>query len=223
MNNKLNFKDLGLVSYDEVFNLQKKLFNEKIVNKNRGLNNTNDILICQHHHVYTLGKSGDVNNLLINDVFLSTINATYFKTDRGGDITYHGPGQLVVYPIIDFDNFNIGVKDYIYKLEYLVIDVLKEYGIQGEISDGNIGVWLDVGTVTERKICSIGVKVSRGITMHGLALNVNTDLSYFNHINPCGFTDKAATSIENEIGVDKVSVNEVSNYLKIKMNLFFRK
>jgi len=223
MNNKLNFKDLGLVSYDRTFEIQEQLFKEKIDNKNKGIRNSNDILICQHHHVYTLGKSGDDSNLLVNDDFLNTINATYFKTDRGGDITYHGPGQLIIYPIIDFDNFNIGVKEYIYKLEYLIIDVLKEYGIKGEISVGNIGVWLDVGKATERKICSIGVKVSKGITMHGLALNVNTDLSYFNHINPCGFTDKSATSIENEIGVGKVNINEVCNLVEKKINIFFKK
>lgn len=213
MNNKFQFKDLGTIAYADALKIQKQLFKEKINNKNKEIANTNDILICQHPHVYTLGKSGNENNLLINDTFLTSINATYFKTDRGGDITYHGPGQLVVYPIIDLDTLNLGIKDYIYKLEYLIIEVLKKNGIEGEISDRNIGVWLNVGGRNERKICSIGVKVSKGITMHGFALNVNTDLSYFNHINPCGFTDKPATSMKKELGV-KLNINEIKTFIK---------
>lgn len=209
----LNFKELGTIAYKDAFQIQTELFEKKIKNKNLGIKNTNDILFCEHPHVYTLGKSGNNNNLLINDEFLKKINATYFKTDRGGDITYHGPGQLVVYPIIDLENFNLGIKDYIYKLEYLIIDILKEYGIKGEISDGNIGVWLDVGTKNERKICSIGVKISKGITMHGLALNINTDLSYFKHINPCGFIDKGSTSIYNETNLH-ININKITKLIK---------
>ncbi len=214
MNTKLSYTNLGTINYFDALQIQKELFNEKIKNKNLGLKNVNDVLICEHNHVYTIGKSGNENNLLINDDFLKSINASYYRTDRGGDITYHGPGQLVIYPIIDLENFNLGVKDYIYKLEYLIIDVLKKYGINAEISDGNIGVWLDVGKPSERKICSIGVKVSKGITMHGLALNVNTDLSYFNYINPCGFTDKNVTSIKKEINKE-VNYSDIINYMKV--------
>jgi len=220
MNNKLNFKDLGTIEYGDALQIQKELFYKKIKNKTLGVENSNDILICEHPHVYTLGKSGNENNLLVNDAFLKKINATFFKTDRGGDITYHGYGQLVVYPIVDLDNFNIGIKEYIYKLEYMIINVLKEFNINGEISDGNIGVWLDVGKKTERKICSMGVKVSKGITMHGLALNVNTDLSYFKHINPCGFIYKSTTSIKNEIG-NKADFNKVKEKIEFFLKDFF--
>ncbi|NPA45193.1 MAG: lipoyl(octanoyl) transferase LipB [Chlorobi bacterium] len=213
MSNKLTFKDLGTIDYGDALQIQEELFYKKIKNKTSEIENVNDVLICEHPHVYTIGKSGNENNLLINDDFLKKINATYFKTDRGGDITYHGYGQLVVYPIVDLKNFNIGIKDYIYKLEYLIINLLKEFNVKGEISDGNIGVWLDVGKTTERKICAMGVKVSKGITMHGLALNINTDLSYFNHINPCGFTNKGATSIKNELGKE-VDFNEVKEKFK---------
>ena len=196
---KINFTSIGVITYREAFYLQTKIFEEKINAKRKGEVSENIVLFCEHPHVFTIGKSGDENNLLINESFLKQIDATYFKSDRGGDITYHGPGQLIVYPIIDLEDFKLGTKEYIYKLEYLIIDVLKEYGLSGELSKGNIGVWLDAGKQNERKLCSIGVKVSRGITMHGLALNVNTDLSYFNHINPCGFIDKGVSSMKNEL------------------------
>ncbi len=196
---KITFTSKGVITYREAFYLQTKIFEEKINAKRKGEVSENIVLFCEHPHVYTIGKSGDENNLLINESFLKQIDATYFKSDRGGDITYHGPGQLIVYPIIDLEDFKLGTKEYIYKLEYLIIDVLKEYGLSGELSKGNIGVWLDAGKQNERKLCSIGVKVSRGITMHGLALNVNTDLSYFNHINPCGFIDKGVSSMKNEL------------------------
>lgn len=196
---KINFTFKGVITYREAFYLQTKIFEEKINAKRKGKVSENIVLFCEHPHVYTIGNSGDENNLLINESFLKQIDASYFKSDRGGDITYHGPGQLVVYPIIDLEDFKLGTKEYIYKLEYLIIDVLKEYGLSGELSKGNIGVWLDAGKQNERKLCSIGVKVSRGITMHGLALNVNTDLSYFNHINPCGFIDKGVSSMKNEL------------------------
>ena len=196
---KITFTSKGVITYREAFYLQTKIFEEKINAKRKGEVSENIVLFCEHPHVYTIGKSGDENNLLINESFLKQIDATYFKSDRGGDITYHGPGQLIVYPIIDLEDFKLGTKEYIYKLEYLIIDVLKEYGLSGELSKGNIGVWLDAGKQNERKLCSIGVKVSRGITMHGLALNVNTDLSYFNHINPCGYIDKGVSSMKNEL------------------------
>lgn len=210
---KLNFTNKGVISYREAFYLQKNFFEEKIKNKRLGNKSENIVFFCEHPHVYTIGKSGDENNLLIDPSFLKQINATYFKSDRGGDITYHGPGQIVVYPIIDLEEFKLGSKEYIYKLEYLIIDVLKEFGLSGELSEGNIGVWLDVGTQNERKICSIGVKISKGITMHGLALNVNTDLSYFNHINPCGFTNKGVSTMKNELRKE-INTDELIPHIK---------
>ncbi len=209
---KINFTSKGVITYREAFYLQKKIFEEKINAKRNGEVSENIVLFCEHPHVYTIGKSGDENNLLIDDSILKKINATYFKSDRGGDITYHGPGQIVVYPIIDLDDFNLGSKEYIYKLEYLIIDVLKEYELPGELSKGNIGVWLDAGKQNERKICSIGVKISRGITMHGLALNINTDLSYYKHINPCGFIDKGVTSMQKELG-ETINLEDVKDNL----------
>lgn len=209
---KLNIKEIGLIRYKDAFELQEKLFSEKVKLKQDEKTAENDFIICEHPHVYTLGKSGDSNNLLINADFLKNINAEFYNTNRGGDITYHGPGQIVGYPIIDIEMFGMGVKDYIYALEYMIIDLLGKYGIKGEISDGNIGVWLDVGTPKERKICAIGVKVSRGITMHGFALNVNTDLSYYNHINPCGFIDKGVTSMQKELN-SEINISEVQLHI----------
>jgi len=220
MKTKINFIESGIIRYDEAYKIQEGIFNKKLKNKKNGIENCFDILICEHPHVYTIGKSGNENNLLINDSFLQKINATYYKSNRGGDITYHGPGQLVVYPIIDLDILKMGTKDYIYRLEYMIIDLLKEYSIKGEISKGNIGVWLDAGTENERKICSIGVKISRGITMHGFALNVNTDLSYFKHINPCGFINKGVTSMKKELGRD-VDFKEVVEKVKIRIVKYF--
>jgi len=198
--NELLYHDLGVISFGEAYDFQNRMLETAVETKKKGEPVQNTVLFCEHPHVYTIGKSGDENNLLVNDSFLSSIGASYCRTDRGGDITYHGPGQIVVYPIIDLDAWQIGTKEYIYRLEYLIIELIEMYGIKGEISNGNIGVWLDTGTTNERKICSIGVKVSRGITMHGLALNVCTDLSYFNHIHPCGYTDKTVTSIMKETG-----------------------
>ncbi len=197
--NDLPVKDLGLIHYSEAYKIQNEIFNTSLDKKKNKEEVFGTILVCEHHHVYTIGKSGDKKNLLINEQKLKDINAEYFHVDRGGDITYHGPGQIVVYPIIDLDKYKLGVKDYIYLLEFMIIDILNDYGIKGEISKGNIGVWIDAGKPNERKICSAGVKTSRGITMHGLALNVNTDLSYFDYINPCGFTEKGITSVKNEL------------------------
>jgi lipoyl(octanoyl) transferase len=196
----IRVENLGKISYKNAWDYQEKLFNDSLRKKHSGESFDDYFLLCEHNHVYTLGKSGEENNLLINSDFLEKINAEFFKTNRGGDITYHGPGQIVGYPIIDLEKYGMGTKEYIYTLEYMIIDVLKEFGISGEISQNNIGVWLGVGTPKERKICAIGVKVSRGITMHGFALNVNTDLSYYNHINPCGFIDKGVTSMQKELG-----------------------
>ncbi len=212
--NSLIIKDLGLISYADAYQIQINIFNELLKNKSDGNTTSGTVLFCEHHNVYTIGKSGNKNNLLISEEYLKKINAEFFPVDRGGDITYHGPGQIVMYPIIDLDNYKFGVKDYIYFLEFLIIDILKEYGIKGEISDGNIGVWLDVGTKTERKICSIGVKVSKKITMHGIALNVNTDLSYFDYINPCGFSKKGVSSLKKELSRE-INISDIKDRIKI--------
>ena len=170
------------------------------------------MIFVEHPHVFTLGKSGKENNLLINPEFLASISATFYKTDRGGDITYHGPGQLVGYPVFDLDAQGIGVKKYIEHLEESIIETLMVFGVHTTRLTGASGVWIESGTVAPiRKICAIGVKVSRGITMHGFALNVTTNLQYFNYINPCGFTDKGVTSMEKELGYkpDMVRVKQV--------------
>ncbi len=219
--NEIIFKDLGLISYADAYHIQNEIFANSIKRKLNEKSVEERILFCEHPHVYTIGKSGDRNNLLISEDQLVQLNAVYFPVDRGGDITYHGPGQIVMYPIVDLDQYGLGVKDYIYLLEYLIIDVLKDYGIKGQINTGNIGVWLDVGKSNERKICSIGVKVSRKITMHGIALNVNTDLSYFEHINPCGFTEKSVTSMKKELlaanNMKKIK-EKIQNKLLIRFN-----
>lgn len=197
----MEFLDWGTIDYAQAWSQQEEIFNHIIETKKEG-NPTLDlerVILCEHPHVYTLGKSGQQNNLLINDEFLNKINATFFKIDRGGDITYHGPGQLVGYPILDLENHHVSLKDYIHTIEEAIIKTIAEYGIVGTRLEGATGVWLDVGTPKARKICAIGVRASKFVTMHGYALNVYTDLSYFNHINPCGFVDKGVTSIQKEI------------------------
>lgn len=198
------FEDLGTAEYKEVWDYQEKIFSGMIAGKQHSANVALDagrLLFVEHPHVYTLGKSGHENNLLINDAFLKSIGATYFKSNRGGDITYHGPGQIVGYPIFDLEQMSLQIKTYVYALEQSIINTLAEIGIPSQRLEGATGVWLDVDKPGRaRKICAIGVKASRHVTMHGFALNVNTDLSYFNHINPCGFVDKGVTSIERELG-----------------------
>jgi len=219
MKNKVKYIDLGEIDYKEAWNYQEKLFNEIVEDKKQSNNNENSsqqnyLLFCEHPHVYTLGKSGEHNNLLISDEFLEKINATYYKINRGGDITYHGPGQIVGYPILNLEDFNVTVKKYIYYLEEAIINLLKEYGIQGNRLDGGTGVWLDVDDPSKsRKICAIGVRASKFVTMHGFAFNVNTDLNYFNYINPCGFTDKGVTSMQKELGKE-LNIEEIKNKLK---------
>ena len=171
------------------------------------------MIFCEHPHVYTLGKSGDEKNLLVNEDYLRTRGATFHKINRGGDITYHGPGQIVGYPIIDLDNFFTDIHKYLRFLEEAVILTLREYGLESERSNGETGVWFDVGTSKARKICALGVKSSRWVTMHGFAFNVNSDLSYFGNIIPCGITDKNVTSLQNELGRE-INMNEVRNKLK---------
>lgn len=200
MNKTIKLTDWGLIDYNQAWEQQENIFSETIKRKVEGLDTENLLIYCEHPHVYTLGKSGDEHNMLLNYIQLQAKDAIFVKTNRGGDITYHGPGQLVGYPIFDLANFGIGLKNYIARIEEAIIIILAEYGIPSTRLEGATGVWLDVGLPTCRKICAIGVRSSRYVTMHGFALNVNTDLSYFNHINPCGFVDKGVSSMEKELG-----------------------
>lgn len=197
----LEYIDLGIKDYKETWDYQ-----EDVLKKVTGMKDDPSkkdfggyLIFVEHPHVYTLGKSGETNNLLISAPFLKQINATYYEINRGGDITYHGPGQIVGYPIIDLDKFQMGVKEYVHKLEESIILTLKDFNIESSRLDGATGVWLDVGTPKARKICAIGVRVSRSVTMHGFAFNVNTDLQYFSYINPCGFQDKGVTTLAKEL------------------------
>src|SRR6185369_12420451 len=208
LNKQAAFIDLGLMDYQQAWDYQTDLFNKTLAvkSKNRDLPNneqltTNNYLVfCEHPHVYTLGKSGDEKNLIIPTSNLSSIGANFYNINRGGDITYHGPGQIVVYPIIDLENFFTDIHVYMRTLEEAVIQTLREFNIEAGRIKGLTGVWLDIDDQRKaRKICAMGVKTSRWVAMHGLALNVNTDLSYFNNIVPCGITDKAVTSMEKEL------------------------
>jgi lipoyl(octanoyl) transferase len=200
----IHFEDLGLTGYREAWDDQERRFNALVDYKRNPEDHPAPLqylLFCEHPHVYTLGKSGHESNLLIRQDFLKKINATYYKTNRGGDITYHGPGQIVGYPILDLEWLGIGLKQYVTLLEDSIIELLDRYGIVATQMEGATGVWLDVDhPVKARKICAIGVRSSRYITMHGFALNVNTNLDYFTYINPCGFETKGVTSMEKELG-----------------------
>ena len=198
------FEDLGLIDYQEARDYQEERFNQLVDYKRlpdgKALP-SQYLLFCEHPHVYTLGKSGDKNNLLIQQEFLKKIDATYYKTNRGGDITYHGPGQVVGYPIVDLEKLGLGLKQYISLLEDSIIELLEGYGIKATNMEGATGVWLDAAhPVKARKICAIGVRSGRYVTMHGFALNVNTNLDYFSYINPCGYETKGVTSMEKELG-----------------------
>ena len=219
MNKQVSIKDLGLIDYKKCWDYQEELFAEILAVKsaNRKENKTeatkNHLILCEHPHVYTLGKSGDKKNLLVNEDYLKSRGATFHKINRGGDITYHGPGQIVGYPILDLDNFFTDIHKYLRFLEEAVILTLKEYGLDSERSPGETGVWFDVGTPKVRKICALGVKSSRWVTMHGFAFNVNADLSYFGNIIPCGITDKNVTSLQQELG-GEMNMEEVKNKVK---------
>jgi lipoyl(octanoyl) transferase len=218
---KVQFKDIGLIAYKEAWDFQETLFNEitslkKEIEDHPQKTTPNYLLFCEHKHVYTLGKSGSSQNLLLNHLQLQAKDAEFFHIDRGGDITYHGPGQIVGYPILNLEYFVTGVRDYIFKLEEAVILLLKDYGISAERLEGATGVWLETGTPRARKICAIGVRTSRWVSMHGFAFNVNTDLSYFSYINPCGFTDKAVTSLQKETG-KLLNIDEVKQQLLHKI------
>lgn len=206
-NKKTEFRDLGLMDYEPAFSYQeilmKSIIELKLKNRDRtdGIHEEtpNYLLFVEHPHVYTLGKSGDEHNMLVNTQKLREINATFVKTNRGGDITYHGFGQIVGYPVVDLDNFKSDIHLYMRNLEEVIIRTIAEYGLKGERSEGETGVWLDVGKPYVRKICAMGVKTSKWVTMHGFALNVNTDLRYFEYIIPCGIKDKSVTSLAREL------------------------
>tara|TARA_B110000879_G_scaffold81152_1_gene112618 strand:- start:55 stop:750 length:696 start_codon:yes stop_codon:yes gene_type:complete len=226
MNKQVSFKDLGLIDYKQCWDFQEQLFAEILAVKssnrkeNKEVDTKNYLIFCEHPHVYTLGKSGDEKNLLVNEDYLKSRGATFHKINRGGDITYHGPGQIVGYPILDLDNFFTDIHKYLRFLEEAVILTLKEYGLESERSPGETGVWFDVGTPKARKICALGVKSSRWVTMHGFAFNVNSDLSYFGNIIPCGINDKSVTSLQKELGRE-IDMNEVRNKLKTHLVILF--
>jgi len=222
---RVSYQDIGLREYEDTRNMQEAIFRELIDNKLRNYQSTSadtnsvagTLILVEHPHVYTLGKNGSENNLLIDKIQLQARDAKFYKTDRGGDITYHGPGQIVGYPIFDLEKIKISLKEYIYRLEEAVIMTISHFGISGSRLEGATGVWLGADHKGKaRKICAIGVKASRYVTMHGFAFNVNTDLAYFSYINPCGFTDKGVTSLERELG-GKQDFAEVK--LLVKNNL----
>lgn len=215
MNKRVALQDLGVMDYKEAWDLQETLFKEildiKIKNRREetDIPTPNHFLYVEHPHVYTLGKSGDIENLLLNEKQLAEKGATFYKINRGGDITYHGPGQVVGYPILDLENFFTDIHKYLRFLEEVVILTMAEYGLSATRSEGETGVWLDVGTPFARKICAMGVRASRWVTMHGFAFNVNANLGYFDNIIPCGIKDKGVTSLNVELGVEKVDEDEV--------------
>lgn len=219
MNKKVVVQDLGLKDYKETWDYQEVLFQKtldiKIKNRREeaGLKTPNHFMFVEHPHVFTLGKSGNLSNLLVDENQLAEKGAKFYKINRGGDITYHGPGQIVGYPILDLDNFFTDIHKYLRLLEVMVIFTLAEYGLKAERSEGETGVWLDVGTPFARKICAMGVRASRWVTMHGFALNVNADLGYFDLMVPCGIKNKAVTSLNVELGLAEVDMDEVKQKL----------
>ncbi len=205
--------DWGLIPYADAWQQQTIWFDEIVRAKQQGETYTNRIILCEHPHVYTLGRSGKEMNMLLGEEQLKAIDATLYHIDRGGDITYHGPGQLVAYPILNLEEFHLGLKEYVHLLEEAVIDVCASYGIAAARLEKATGVWLEGDTPRARKICAIGVRSSHYVTMHGLAFNVNTDLRYFSYINPCGFIDKGVTSLQKELGRE-LPMDEVKDRLQ---------
>ena len=227
MNKKVKFVDWGLVDYQDAWNDQELIFKDTIaVKTNNRIQETTDetpnfLVFCEHPHVYTLGKSGHPEYLLLDEEGLKEKNATYYKTNRGGDITYHGPGQIVGYPILDLDNFFTDIHLYLRTLEEAVILTLNDYGIAAGRYPGFTGVWLDADNEKARKICALGVRCSRWVTMHGFAFNVNADLDYFKNIIPCGIDDKDVTSMQRELGYE-LNLSEVKNVLKKHISTIFQ-
>ena len=220
MNRQIKFIDLGTMDYKEAWDFQQNLFDEIVdIKKKNRKNNTNIktpnyFLFVEHPHVYTLGKSGNYSNLLIDENQLKNKNASFYKINRGGDITYHGPGQIVGYPILDLENFFTDIHKYLRFLEQTVIDSLDYFGIEAGRNHGKTGVWIDIDTPFPKKICAMGVRASRWVTMHGFALNVNVDLDYFNNIIPCGLTDNVVTSVNKELNQSEADITEIKNVLK---------
>ena len=223
------YKDIGLKDYKETWDFQTEIFSTLVDSKKTGTKVLNSavetlpgtLIFVEHPHVYTLGKSGSENNLLLDLIQLKARDASFYKIDRGGDVTYHGPGQIVGYPIFDLEEIKIGLKEYIYRIEEAIIKTVGEFGVSSSRLEGGTGVWLDPEIPGRaRKICAIGVKASKYVTMHGFAFNVNTNLSYFNNINPCGFTDKGVTSLEKELG-KKQDFEDVKARVKKNMQLVF--
>ena len=223
------FRDLGLIDYKKAWDLQEEILARVVEEKNQAKSLKEEkpfpknqvLLFCEHPHVFTIGKSGQENNLLINNKFLENINATYYRINRGGDITYHGPGQIVGYPIMDLESLKIGVKEYVRMLEESIIRYLADQDIEAGRLKGATGVWIEPDSPGKsRKICAIGVRVSNFVTMHGFALNINTDLRYFQYINPCGYTDKTVTSLEQELG-RKTDFTEAKEHLLAKISEVF--
>ncbi|WP_339889534.1 lipoyl(octanoyl) transferase LipB [uncultured Flavobacterium sp.] len=227
MNKAIRLQDLGQKDYKNTWDYQEELFKEivdlKIKNRREERNDEtpNYFLYVEHPHVYTLGKSGDLSNLLLSEKQLVDKGATFYKINRGGDITYHGPGQIVGYPILDLENFFTDIHKYLRFLEEAIILTLAEYNVIGTRSEGETGVWLGVGTPFARKICALGVRASRWVTMHGFALNVNADLGYFDNIIPCGIKGKAVTSLNVELGVEKIDEEEVKSKILKHFSILF--
>ena len=229
---KVIFKDLGIIEFEDAWQIQEELLKEKIATKiqNRKLIEigerpnfqTHHLLFCEHHPVYTLGKSGTLDHLLLDEEGLNTKGFKFYKINRGGDITYHGPGQIVGYPILDLENFFTDIHKYLRLLEETVINTLKIYGVEGERNSGKTGVWLDVESPFPRKICAMGVRASRWVTMHGFALNVDVNLDYFNNIIPCGLANNIVTSLNKELGDDNIDINKVKDDLKTSFSTSFK-
>lgn len=232
-NTCVELRQLGLIDYKEAWDYQENLFEQIVEAKQQKREGKEDVitpnfmLFCEHPHVYTIGKSGKESNLLINEEMLKNRGASLYKINRGGDITYHGPGQLVAYPILDLDNFKLSIKSYIDQLEEVIIRVLKRYGMIATRAEGATGVWLDAESpVKARKICAIGVRTSHWVSMHGFAFNVNTDLSYFENIIPCGIQGKSVTSLQKELGkevkmeeIKRIVLSEFEAIFKMKFNI----
>ena len=227
MNKEVEIKDLGLLDYKKAWDYQEKLLSNivEIKKKNRadGVKEStkNYFIFVEHPHVYTLGKSGNISNLLIDDGELNKKNAQFYKINRGGDITYHGPGQIVGYPILDLDNFFTDIHKYLRFLEEIIILTLKEYGLNAGRNEGKTGVWINCESPLPKKICAMGVRASRWVTMHGFALNVNVDLKYFDNIIPCGIENNSVTSLNVELGLDKIDIEEVKTKILKNFKILF--